>query len=146
MPKALSMDLRERILAACDQGEPAAAVARRFAVSESFIEKLKRRRREAGTVAPKPHAGGRPPLLRAEDERLRAAWQENPDRTLAALREALSLSVHLSTLWHHLQRLGLTFKKNLDCGGARPRRRARPAGGVAEGPRELGSGAPGLPR
>ena len=49
MPKAYSTDLRERVIAACDQGERAAAVAKRYAVSESFIEKLKQRRREAGT-------------------------------------------------------------------------------------------------
>jgi transposase len=120
MAKALSMDLRERIMAACDAGETNLAVARRFAVSESFIEKLKRRRRETGSLAPTPHAGGRPPLLSTEEERLRAAWQKKPDRTLAELREELGLSVHLSTLWHHLQRLGLTFKKNTHRGGTRP--------------------------
>ena len=59
MPKAYSTDLRERVIAACDQGERAAAVAKRDGVSESFIEKLQQRRREAGTVAAKPPAGGR---------------------------------------------------------------------------------------
>jgi transposase len=146
MAKALSMDLRERIMAACDAGETHVAVARRFAVSESFIEKLKRRRRETGSLAPKPHAGGHAPLLAAEEERLRAAWQEKPDQTLAELHNRLGLSVHLSTLWHQLQRLGLTFKKNAHRSGTRPRGRTRPTRGLVEGTGDLGPGPSGVPR
>ena len=63
MAKAYSLDLRERVIVACDGGQTAAEVAVRFAVSESFIEKLKRRRREQGTLAPKPPAGGWAPRL-----------------------------------------------------------------------------------
>lgn len=111
MAKAYSMDLRQRVMDACDRGEGVAEVAQHFAVSDSFIEKLKRRRRESGTLAPKPHAGGRPPLLAAHDDTLRAQLQEKPDTTLAELREILGCPVHLSTLWYHLERLGLTVKK-----------------------------------
>lgn len=59
MPKAYSMELRKRVIEACDQGQPIAQVAKRFTVSESFVEKLPQRRRESGTREPKPHAGGR---------------------------------------------------------------------------------------
>lgn len=111
MPRAYSNDLRERVMQACDQGERAVAVAKRFAVSESFIEKLKQRRRDSGMVAAKPHAGGRQPLLAAQSERIRAQLQAKPDTTLEELRDGLGLSVALSTLWYHLRRLGLTFKK-----------------------------------
>ena len=116
MPKAYSSDLRERVIAACDQGERAAAVAKRFAVSESFIEKLKQRRRARGTVAATPHAGGRQPLLAAQSERIRAQLQAKPDTTFEELRDGLGLSVALSTVWYHLKRLGLTFKKNPEGG------------------------------
>jgi transposase len=101
MPRAYSNDLRERVIAACDQGEHAAAVAKRYAVSESFIEKLKRRRRESGSVAAKPHAGGPQPLL------------AKPGTTLQERRDGLGLAVAFSTLWYHLRRLDLTFKKTL---------------------------------
>jgi transposase len=113
MAKAISIDLRERIKAACEAGETNAAVARRFMVSEAFVEKLKRRYRDTGSLAPRPHAGGRSLRLAPEEERLRTAWQEQPDRTLAELRAELDLPAHLSTLWHFLRRLGLTFKKTL---------------------------------
>jgi transposase len=59
MPKAYSMDLRKRVIEPCDQGQTIAQVAKRFAVSPSFVEKLQPRRRERGTLEPKPHAGGR---------------------------------------------------------------------------------------
>jgi transposase len=119
MPKAYSLDLRERVVAACEAGESAREVAERFAVSESFIEKLKRHRAQTGSLAPKPHAGGQPPRLAAQDDRLRDHLRHHPDTTLAELRDHLALPVALSTLWYHLQRLGLTFKKMyglpLDC-------------------------------
>jgi transposase len=112
MPKAYSMDLRARVMAACDAGGTAAAVAERFAVSESFVDKLKRRRRESGGLAPKPHGGGRQPRLTADhDDALRALLAEKPDRTLEELRAALGVPVHLSSLWYRLDRLGLAYKK-----------------------------------
>ena len=112
MPRAYSNDLRERVMAACDQGESAARVAKRFAVSESFIEKLKQRRRTSGGVAAKPHAGGPRPRLAEHSDALRAHLKAKPDTTLKELRDGLGLPVALSTLWYHLGRLGLRFKKN----------------------------------
>jgi transposase len=117
MPRAYSMDWRKRVIEACDQGETSAQVARRFAVSLSFIDKLQQRRREHGTLEPKPHGGGHQPVLSFEhDKELCALLTAQPDTTLKALRDKLGIRVPLSTLWHRLQRLGLTFKKNADGG------------------------------
>lgn len=121
MSQAYSIDLRQRVISACDEGQSASAVAARFSVSVSFIEKLKRQRRERGTLAPKPHAGGGRPLLAEYDEAIRAHLNAKPDTTLAELREVLEVKVQLSTLWYHLDRLGLTFKKNAPGGRTRPR-------------------------
>lgn len=114
MPKAYSMDLRQRVIGARDQGGTIAEVAARFAVSDSFVEKLTRRWRESGTLAPGAHRGGRPPVLSAFTEQIRAQLQEQPDTTLEELRARLGLSVSLSTLWTHLRRLDLTWKKNTE--------------------------------
>ncbi|CAK0780815.1 transposase [Gammaproteobacteria bacterium] len=114
MGKAYSMDLRKRVIDACNEGESAARVSERFAVSESFIEKLKRHFRESGTLAPRPHAGGRPLLLAEHDETILSWLKEKPDTTLKGLREALGLPVQLSTLWYRLNHLELTFKKTLN--------------------------------
>ncbi len=59
MPAPLSVDLRQRILAAYDAKEGAQRqLAERFKVSLSFIRDLRRHYRETGTVQPKPHGGG----------------------------------------------------------------------------------------
>ena len=60
MPKAYSEDLRERVWAAWQEGEQSQhEVAVRFGVSESFVRDLSRRFRATGSVAAKPHGGGR---------------------------------------------------------------------------------------
>jgi transposase len=109
--EAYSMDLRKRLIEAREEGQTIAQVAKLFAVSPSFIEKLQQRRRESGTLEAKPHGSGRQPLLSPEhDERLRVLLREKPDTTLVELRQKLGIKVHLSTLWYRLQRLHLTFE------------------------------------
>jgi transposase len=88
---AYSLDLRRRILRACDEEmETRQETAERFGVSVSFIIKLRRRRRETGSVAARPHAGGRPAALDGDGlEVLDALVRRQPDATLEELREAL---------------------------------------------------------
>jgi transposase len=145
MPRAYSMDLRKRVIEACDQGETIVQVAKRFAVSPSFVNQLLRRRRERNTLEPKPHGGGRQPLLSpAHDETLRALLTAQPDTTLAELRDKLGIKVHLSSLWYRLQRLGLTFKKNTGSGRARARGRTVAARRLAKDTAAAGSGPSGV--
>jgi transposase len=142
MPKAYSMDLRKRVIEAWDEGQTIAQVSKQFRVSTSFVEKLQQRRRESGTLEPKPHGGGRQPLLSpAHDETLRALLTAKPDTTLAELRERLGIKVHLSTLWYRLQRLDLTFKKNTDRGRASARGRTPAARRLAKGAADTRSGS-----
>ena len=61
--RTLSVDLRERILAAYDQGEATQAeVADRFRVSVGMVKKLVQQRRHTGDIRPRHHrsvsAGG----------------------------------------------------------------------------------------
>ncbi|HEX7127942.1 MAG TPA: hypothetical protein VF406_19470 [Thermodesulfobacteriota bacterium] len=65
-----SDDLRQRIVQACNAGLAHRAVARRFLVRLSFVEKLLPRRRTTGTIAARPHTEGR---LRAPRRRTRPA-------------------------------------------------------------------------
>lgn len=61
--RPLSLDLRERVVAAVDEGvESQREIAERFAVSLSFVSRLLRRR-EAGTLEPAPHGGGPTPRI-----------------------------------------------------------------------------------
>jgi len=59
MPASLSVDLRQRVIAAYQAKEGSQRqLAARFKVSLSFIRDRNRHYRETGTVAPKPHGGG----------------------------------------------------------------------------------------
>lgn len=108
-----SMDLRERVLAACDDGMQTAQVAETFAVSQSWVRRLKQRRRETGSIAPRvPRRYGPAPVLTAQVQRLHAAVQDHPGETAAGYRDRLGLDVAALTVWRMLRRLGLTFKKS----------------------------------
>jgi transposase len=115
MPQPYSLDLRERVVAAAAQ-QTQAAVAARFAVSESTVYKWCRRAREVGTLVPKPHSGSSPGKVDAPGaEVLRALVAERNDRTLAELaaldatRTGRAVSIH--TIWRACQRLDLRRKK-----------------------------------
>jgi transposase len=107
-----SMDLRERVAAVDHREVSQREIARRFRVSLSFIVRLLQRRREAGTLAPKPHGGGpRPSLSRRDQQRLRRLVQKQNDATLNQLKQQGGFSCSLTTIWHSLRRLGLTYKE-----------------------------------
>jgi transposase len=107
---AYSMDLRTRVLAALDTGDPTAAVADPFAVSPAWVRRLAQRRRQTGEIAPRTRAP-RAPKLRAYHDRIRELLAAAPDRTLAELRADLGVAVALSTLWAAVRSLGYTLKK-----------------------------------
>jgi transposase len=61
MVRALSIDLRERVLAAVIEGAMSArGAAARFGISESSAIKWVRRHRQTGTVAPAQIGGHKP--------------------------------------------------------------------------------------
>jgi transposase len=117
-----SMGLRERVLADCDAGMATPAVARKYRVSPSWVRRLKQRRREGGTTAPRDHRTGPRPSWDAYADRLRQAIADDPDATLAELKARLGLAVVLSTLWRAVAALGLAVKKKRP---TRPSRTAR---------------------
>jgi transposase len=106
------MDLRERVAKAFDESGDADEVADTFAVSRAWVHRLVQRRRETGTIAPRPQTKFRSRVLAGQEDRLVALIAARPDATLAELREALPTRAALSTLWLEIDRLGLTFKKN----------------------------------
>jgi transposase len=115
--EARSLDLRERVAAACDEGSRSQPeIAEDFGVSLSFITKLLRRRRQAGSVAPKRHAGGHASAVDARaDAALRALVAERPDATLAELGDGLAerrgVRRSAPVICRALRRLGLARKK-----------------------------------
>jgi transposase len=111
--KPYSLDLRQRVAAAVDGHEGTwHEIAARFSVSVSFLARLLRQRRRTNSLAPRPHGGGHPPAYSTTDrDRLRQFVQEQPDATLAELRQRLGRTCSLTALWRTLRQLRLTRKK-----------------------------------
>jgi len=109
--KPYALDLRVRVLAACDAGLTTAQAAARFSVSTAWVRRLKQRRRDTGAVAPRVGRHGPRPSWEAYADRLRDAVRQTPDATLAELRHKLDLAVALPTLWRAVDALGLSVKK-----------------------------------
>ena len=115
--KPYSQDLRDRIMQALQAGNASQpAIAARFCVSLSFVEKLWQRFRRSGSSAAKPHAGGRRRALRDHTALLRREVEHQPDATLEELRERLAAAqgpqVSAATICRELQRLQLPVKKS----------------------------------
>ena len=108
-----SIDLRERVAAAVDDGRwSQGQIARLFRVSLSFVSRLLKRRREVGTLDPEPHRGGPPRVLSiAERCRLWDLVEDHSDDTLEELRQRGGFTCSLTTIWRALRRHGLTRKK-----------------------------------
>ena len=98
---------------ACDAGRGTRQqIAALFGVSTAWVRRLLQRRRLTGSFAARPHAGGPPPKLTPERyDRLAVLVSEQPDATLAELRDRLGAAVHLSTVCRALARLRLPVKK-----------------------------------
>jgi transposase len=108
---AYSMDLRQRVLADCDARMETRAVATKYRVSESWVRRLKQRRRESGEIAPRPPRNKVQPAWLPYADRLKELVQEQPDATLVELQERLGAGLSVPTLCRALRALQLTFKK-----------------------------------
>ena len=114
---AFSLDLRKRILDAvlADGAPTERAVAERFGVSRSFVQKLKRRWRRDGTAEPVGHRGGASRKLSDDDRAALLAWADGSDATCAELRDRLAaergVEVARSTVNAVLVAGELTLKK-----------------------------------
>ena len=121
---AYSMDLRTRVLEDSDAGMRADAIAEKYRVSLSWVNRLKQRRRESGEIAPRRQIRWRTPILTPALPRLEALIADQSDRTLAELQHALGTTASLTTIWRAIERLAITIKKNGTPvrTGSRPRR------------------------
>jgi len=111
--RTISLDLRERILAAYDALEgPREDIARRFRVSLGMVKKLLQQRRRTGDIAPRHRFCGRKPMIvGAHQNQLRALLAKKSDLTLKELRAATRLKCSLQAINVVLGKMGLTYKK-----------------------------------
>ena len=127
--RTYSMDLRLRVLAACDEGLDTADVADQFAVSPAWVRRVKQRRRETGETGPRMQSRRGPrPVLESHADELRRVVADEPDLTPAELGHRLGVAVSPLTVWRMLRRLGLTFKKSRSGRPSRTGRMSPPPG------------------
>jgi transposase len=111
--KTMSLDLRERIVAAYDAGKTTRqSVAERFRVSLGMVKKLLWQRKRTGDLRARHRFSGRKPMIvEAHRQRMRELLGRRPDMTLAELRSALGLNCTLPAIHYALVRMNLTYKK-----------------------------------
>jgi transposase len=117
MSKALSVDLRERVVAAIAAGASCRAAASRFEVSASSAIRWRALSREAGSVAPGPLGGDRrSSRIEAHAALILALVEQKSDIALAELRAELAkagVAAGITTIWRFFHRHRITRKERL---------------------------------
>ena len=115
MSKALSMDLRVRVVAAVAAGASCRAAAARFGVSASSAVRWAALARKAGSVAPGPLGGDRRSArIEAHAALILRLVDRTSDITLKEIRAELAnvgVAAGIGTLWRFFARRRTTWKK-----------------------------------
>ncbi len=115
MSKALSVDLRTRVLAAVATGATHREAASRFGVSAASVSRWRRLEREKGDLRPGPLGGDRRSgRIEAQADLVLGLLAETPDLTVEELRAALASRGHTfgyGTLHRFFARRRITRKK-----------------------------------
>ena len=110
--QAYAQDLRDRVLSAEGTID---AVARRFAVSASYVARARSRQRRLGQSCAGAQCNHVPLRLAGLQSQLLTQVQAASDQTLAQLcawaQREHGVRVGVTTMWKTLGRLGLSFKK-----------------------------------
>jgi transposase len=115
MTRALSNDLRERVVGAVLGGANCRSVAARFGVAVSSVVKWSQRYRSTGSVAPGKMGGHRKRLLEPHRAFIVERISQSPHLTLHGLKDELAgrgVTISHNAVWQFLRREGLRFKKN----------------------------------
>ena len=107
-----SMDLRERVIRACDEKVGTRTRSRNFSTSARWISRLLQRRRESGDFSARRRGGCTPPKFRGKKlEQLKAWVEEQPDVTLQELLDRSGVDASIMAVHRALVRLDCRAKK-----------------------------------
>ena len=114
MPHPYSVDLRERVIADCEEGVlKRSEIAAKYRISESTLYLWLERWRADGRLEARPHAGG--PASKVDADALVRLVAEKPDRTLEELTglyaEQNGHRITVSWAARLLKRRGIVRKK-----------------------------------
>ena len=111
--KTYAMEYRRVVAAAYDESGSSADVAEQFGCSESWVRRLIQRRRETGSLEPRPPQRPDNYKLKADDlSELADLIARQPDMTLQELADALSTPVSVPTVFRAAEKLKLPLKKS----------------------------------
>lgn len=114
--RSLSQDLRERIIEARQKGETTSEVCCRFAVSPKSVERYWKQHISTGHCRSKKIGGYRRSRLEKHDGKIQEWIGKQCDLTLKEIqqrcRKQLKIQIGINALWHRLDKLGLSYKKN----------------------------------
>jgi transposase len=126
MSRALSLDLRVRVLAAVDAGASHREAGERFGVSAASVSRWRRLAREQGAPRPGPLGGDRRSArIEAHASTILALVDAKPDITLVEIKASLAeqgVAVGIGTLWRFFRRHEMTLKKSRRTLPSRPAR------------------------
>jgi transposase len=116
MGRALSLDLRERVIAAVEGGMSCRAAAARFGVGVSSAIRWRQQHLARGHVKPgRPGGDVRSSAVESQRAFLLSLVEEQPDLTLLEIREALAgrgIQASVAAVWRFFDRHGITRKKS----------------------------------
>lgn len=116
MSKALSVDLRERVVAAVEGGLSCHKAAKRFGVSAASAIRWRALVRKQGDVRPGPLGGDRRSgRIEQQADLILGLIESKPDITLAEIEAALAdrgVLVSSTSIWRFFDRRGITLKKS----------------------------------
>lgn len=128
--KAYSIDLREKIVQAYEQGNTSVRkVASKFSVTKSFVQKLLLMKKTEGHVRPRRQGGAVKGELDGCCAQLTAMVEQYPDKTLLEYCEYWAATynnwVSASTMCRALQKQKLTLKKRRYVAAKRRRKESK---------------------
>jgi transposase len=114
MPRAITVEEREKIIKHKLNNENEVDIARWLFVSPSTVTKLWANYRKTGTLQTNyTNCGRNPKINETQIIQIKAEIQQTPDITLIELIEKLNLPITESGLSRLFKKLGLTYKKRL---------------------------------
>jgi transposase len=111
MPRAYSVDLRERSLQAMTSGRSVTEVAQIFGVSRFTLYRWRRQVATTGSLVPRRPSGRPRRLTPAQEAMVAQQVRTTPDATLDELCAASPVAISRATMGRTVQRLGLTRQK-----------------------------------
>jgi transposase len=118
--KSYAQDLRNRVLAAADEGEPVGRIASLLRVSVSYVSKVLSRRKLTGETTARPQRCHVAPKLSGLHPAILAQVSSHPDATIAEWRswllETHKVAASTGLMNKTLAALDLTYKKVPPCG------------------------------